>query len=192
MVTGLALFVPGHRALAREIAQERRELALSSPPAWRRLWLDVLLLSPPRSPSSSSCDRARSMLPRLRLRGPRRLAPASLLLVPLLAWVGSVLLASRLLVAIASRLPVRAAPELGGAVRGLLLRSLRRRPWELAAGTVALGLVIAFGTSLRSFIATYDAAKRADAGFVVGSDVRIAPGARPRTAAYASGSASAE
>jgi putative ABC transport system permease protein len=46
--------------------------------------------------------------------------------------------------------------------------------------------VIAFGTSLRSFIATYDAAKRADAGFVVGSDLRIAPGARPRTAAYAS------
>ena len=37
-----------------------------------------------------------------------------------------------------------------------------------------------------TFIATYDTSKRADARFVVGSDLRISPGARPRTAAYAS------
>ena len=187
LVTALALFVPGHRALAREIAQERRELALSCPPAWRRLWLDVLLLVAAALAElvvlrSGALDAARGSV----FEGRAVSLPGYLLLVPLLAWVGGVLLATRLLIAIASRLPVRAAPELGGAASGLLVRSLRRRPWELAAGTVALGLVIAFGTSLRSFIATYDAAKRADADFVVGSDLRIAPGARPRTAAYAS------
>ena len=45
LVTALALFIPGRRALAREIGQERRELALAAPPAWRRLRLDVLLLA---------------------------------------------------------------------------------------------------------------------------------------------------
>jgi putative ABC transport system permease protein len=186
LVTAVALFIPGHRALTREIAEERRELALSSPPAWRRLWLDVLLLGAAALAEfaivrSGALDGARGSV----FEGRAVSLPAYLLLVPLLAWAGGVLLSTRLLVAIAVRLPVRPSPERGGASAGLLVRSLRRRPWEVAAGTVALGLVIAFGTSLRCFIATYDAAKRADAGFVVGSDLRIAPGARPRTAAYA-------
>ena len=80
----------------------------------------------------------------------------------------------------------RSGSPSGALVRGLVLRSLRRRPWELTGGIVVLGLVLAFGTSLRAFAATYDAAKSADAGFVVGSDLRITPGGRPRSAAYAS------
>ncbi len=46
--------------------------------------------------------------------------------------------------------------------------------------------MIAFGTSLRTFIATYDAAKAADSRFVVGSDLRVTPDARTRSARYAS------
>jgi putative ABC transport system permease protein len=151
------------------------------------VWLDVLLLVAAALVElvvlrSGALDAAHGSV----FEGRAVSLPTYLLLVPLLAWVGGVLLATRLLAAIALRLPARSSPGPGGAAGGLLVRSLRRRPWELAAGTVALGLVIAFGTSLRSFIATYDAAKRADAGFVVGSDLRITPGARPRTAAYAS------
>src|SRR4029077_7257028 len=112
--------------------------------------------------------------------------PSYLLLIPLLAWVGGVLVVVRVLLALALRLPMRAWSRGGGATAGLLARGLRRRPWEIAAGAVAIGLVIAFGTSLRAFISTYDTSKRADARFVVGSDLRISPGARPRTAAYAS------
>ena len=117
LVTGLALFVPGRRALAREIAQERRELALASPPAWRRLRLDVLLLAAAALAElvvlrSGALDAAHGSV----FEGRAVSLPAYLLLVPLLAWVGGVLLATRLLVAIASRLPVRAAPGFGGAV----------------------------------------------------------------------------
>ena len=87
------------------------------------------------------------------------------------------LLCARLLLALATRLRLPAPPGFGAPSAGLLKRSVRRRPWELAAGVVALGLVVAFGTSLRAFIATYDEAKRADARFVVGSDLRISAGA---------------
>ena len=112
--------------------------------------------------------------------------PAHLLLAPLLAWPGGVLLAVRALLAMALRLPLPRG--FGSPAPGLLLRSLRRRPWEIAAGAIALGLVIAFGTSLRAFITTYDSAKRADAGFVAGADLRIVPGiaaARRRPSTYA-------
>ncbi len=183
LVTALALFIPGRRALGREIGRERRELTLGEPPAWRRLWLDVALLAAAAvaeivvlrtgaldsPPGSVFAGRSVSL-------------PSYLLLVPLLAAAGGVLLATRVLLAIAVRLPVAAR----GVATGLLLRSLRRRPWDVGAGIVALGLVIAFGTGLSAFAATYNAAKRADAGFVVGSDLRISPGTRPRTAAYAS------
>ena len=145
---------------------------------------------PPRSARSSSCARARSTLHSAPVFEGRAVElPSRLLVVPLLAWAGGVLLLARLLLALAMRLPTAAPPGFGALLPGLAVRSLKRRPWELAAGIVALGLVVAFGTSLRAFIATYDAAKSADAGFVVGSDLRITPGvagAPPRTSAYAS------
>jgi putative ABC transport system permease protein len=190
LVTGLALFLPGRRALAREIGQERRELALPAPPAWQRLRLDVLLLAAAVLGEiivvrSGSLDASHGSVS----EGRSVSLPSRLLVVPLLAWVGGVLLCARLLVSLVVRLPTSAQPRFGAAVPGLAVRSLRRRPWELAAGIVALALVIAFGTSLRAFIATYDAAKNADAGFVVGSDLRITPdvaGASLSSAGYAS------
>jgi putative ABC transport system permease protein len=187
LVTALALYIPGRRALAREIAEERRELALSSPPMWRRAWLDVVLLGAAAVAAlialrTGALDGTSGSV----FEGRSVSLPSYLLLIPLLAWVGGVLVVVRVLLALALRLPMPAWSRGGGATAGLLARGLRRRPWEIAAGAVALGLVIAFGTSLRAFIATYDTSKRADARFVVGSDLRISPGARPRTAAYAS------
>jgi putative ABC transport system permease protein len=188
VVTALALFIPGRRALNGAIAHERRELAPAQEPRWRRLRLDLALLAAAvlaeivvlrtgaldAPPGSVFEGRAVSL-------------PSYLFLVPLLAWAGGVLLVVRVLFAIALRLPL--PPGFGSPARGLLQRSLRRRPWEIAAGAIALGLVIAFGTSLRAFIATYDSAKRGDAGFAVGADLRITPGAvaaRRRPAEYAS------
>jgi putative ABC transport system permease protein len=188
VVTALALFIPGWRALDREIAHERRELALVRAPSWRRLWLDVALLAAAVLAEifvlrSGALDTPPGSV----FEGRAVSLPSYLLLVPLLAWVGGVLLAARALLAVALRLPLQRG--FGSLARGLLLRSLRCRPWEIAAGAIALGLVIAFGTSLRAFIATYDSAERADAGFVVGADLRITPGiaaARQRPSAYAS------
>ena len=183
LVTALALAIPGRRALGREIGRERRELALGQPPAWRRLWLDVALLAAAAVAEvvvlrSGALDSPPGSV----FAGQAVSLPSYLLLVPLLAAVGGVLLVARVLIAIALHVPIAAR----GIATGLLLRSLRRRPWELGAGIVALGLVVAFGTGLRAFAATYDAAKRADAGFLVGSDLRISPGTRARTATYAS------
>jgi putative ABC transport system permease protein len=187
--TGLALFLPGRRALNREIAQERRELALREAPAWQRLRLDLLVVAAAVLGEvvvvrSGALDAARGSVS----EGRAVSLPSRLLVVPLLAWIGACLLCTRLLLAIVTRLPAPASPGFGAAVPGLARRSLKRRPWEPAAGIVALALVIAFGTTLRAFIATYDAAKNADAGFVVGSDLRITPDADggSRTAGYAS------
>ncbi len=190
LVTALALFIPGRRSLTREIGQERRELALAAEPAWRRLRIDVVLISAALL-AEIVAVRAGAFEARLGSVSEGRSVslPSYLLLAPLVGWVGGVLLSARLMLALVTRLPVPAPPRFGGLVRGVVIRSLRRRPWELGAGIVALGMVIAFGASLSAFMATYDAAKRADARFVNGSDLRITPGvlgSRPYPAGYAS------
>ena len=78
------------------------------PPAWRRLWLDVAPARRGRaSPRSSSCVRERSTAPPGSVFAGRSVSlPSYLLLVPLLAAAGGVLLATRVLLAIALRLPV--------------------------------------------------------------------------------------
>ena len=82
-----------------------------------------------------------------------------------------------IVLAIAARLPAPSSHRFGPVLRGNLSRSLRRRSWALATGTIGLGLVVAFGMSLAIFAATYEAAKTADSRFVVGSDLRITPSA---------------
>src|SRR6185437_11081663 len=52
---------------------------------------------------------------------------------------------------VTARLPVAVPPAFGPLVRGNLIRSLRRRYWALATGTVGVGLVIALGVALASF-----------------------------------------
>jgi hypothetical protein len=100
--------------------------------------------------------------------------PTNLLSIPVLAWVGGSLLSVRLLVALASHVPVP-AHHFGRVVRGVSGRSLRRRAADLAGGILGLGLIVAFGTGLALFAATYDAAKDADTRFTLGSDIRITP-----------------
>ncbi len=99
--------------------------------------------------------------------------PSRLLLAPVIAWIGGLLLCVRLLVALASHLPRSSSLRFGSIVRGILSRSLRRRTWSLATGTIGLGLIVSFGVSLAIFAATYDAAKVADSRFVLGSDLRV-------------------
>ena len=176
VVTGLGLYLPARRSVAREIAQERRELQVAGVPSWRRWWLDAALLV------------AAGVAELLTVRGGALDPPAGsvysgvaislssiLVAAPLLAWIGGVLVAVRLLSALLPRLPSPAPMPPSPVVRGIMVRSLRRRPWALATGIAGLGLVVAFGTSLAVFGATYDAAKAADARFGIGGDLRITP-----------------
>ncbi len=94
----------------------------------------------------------------------------------------------RLFEGVARNLRTPAPPRFGPVVRGILARTLSRRPGALVTGIVGAALVIAFGVGLAFFAATYDSSKAADAEFTVGSNLRVTPsplGSAPHPASYA-------
>jgi putative ABC transport system permease protein len=176
LATALALYIPGRRSLSREISQERMEMAGASVPAWRRLGLDFALLAAAAVAEVVAVRAGAFDAPSGSVYAGQAVSlPSHLLLPALVAWLGGMLLSVRVFQTIASRLPVPAPPRFGPLLRGTLSRSLKRRSWPFASGTVGVGLVVAFGMSLAMFSATYDAAKAADSKFVVGSDLRVTP-----------------
>jgi putative ABC transport system permease protein len=188
-VTTLALYLPARRSVRRDVNQERSEMQAPQAPLWRRMWLDVALLGI-AAIAEVVAVRTGALTPATGsvYAGVAIALPSRLLIAPIIAWVGGVLLCVRLFMAIASRLPVRPTVRFGRVVSGILSRRLRRESWSFAAGIIGLGLVVGFGASLAIFAATYDVAKAADSRFVVGSDLRITPsvlGSHP-TAGYAS------
>jgi putative ABC transport system permease protein len=189
VTTGLALYIPGRRALRRDVGEERGELAANPAPAWRRLRLDFVMLAVAGVAEVYAFNTGAFDAPGGNVfTGQAVSLPAHLLLAPLVAWFGGMLLSVRVFQAVTSRIPIPAPPRFGPLVRGTLFRSLKRRSWSLATGIAGVGLVVAFGTSLAIFSATYDAAKVDDARFAVGSDLRVTPSVlsgRPHPAGYA-------
>jgi putative ABC transport system permease protein len=186
LTTALALYVPGRRALRREISQERREMTATAAPAWR---LDALVFAC-LAVAFVLALRARTFDPPSASvsAGQAVTLPPRLLLAPLVAWFAGVLVVARAAVAVGARLPLPAGPGFGPPVWGTLCRSLRRRSRSLATGIAGVGLVVAFGTAIALFGATYDGAKAADSTFVVGSDLRVTPSvlsSRPHPPSYA-------
>ncbi|MEA2242219.1 MAG: putative transport system permease protein [Solirubrobacteraceae bacterium] len=191
LVTGLALWIPGARALRREISDERRELALAprgrgALRAVRDLAvvagaavIGVVALRAARvEPAGGSVSEGRAV----------SAMPSQLLLAPLMLWSAGAFVASRTVRGIAARLPLPAPPRFGPLLSGTLRRSLRRRARPLGTGIAGVALVVAFGTALALFSDTYAGAKAADAAFVVGSDLRVTPSVldpRPPPPSYA-------
>lgn len=173
--TALALYVPGRRALTREIAVERAEFAHRRSPRWRTPRLDALALAAV-AVGEALAIRAGAFDPAAGsvYAGRAVSLPTYLLVGPVLAWLAGVLLAVRgfELVAAGAR---RSPAPYGTPVRGTLGRSLRRRAAALTPGVLALGLVVALASGLAMFTATYDAGKASDARFAVGSDLRVTP-----------------
>jgi putative ABC transport system permease protein len=189
ITTTVALYLPGRRALTREVVDERRELESGARPAWLRMRLDVILLATAAAVSVVTF-----------LTGGYKPAPAAeaasislsfyVLLAPLLFWVGAALLAVRGVLAVATRWGRRATVSdfRTGMVRRTLALSVLRRPHAAASGIIALSLAIAFGVSLATFVGTYQAEKLADAHFVIGGDVRVTAGVqRPGAPSLAGG-----
>jgi putative ABC transport system permease protein len=190
VVTALALYVPGHRSLSREIAAERGELPLGPVPAWRRLRLDFILLGAVVIGETIAFEAGAFDSPPGSVYAGRAVSlPSYLLLAPIAVWVAGLLFFLRVFQFAAARMPVPPPPRFGSPIAGTLARTLRRRSWSLGGGVVAVGLVVAFGTSLAFFTGTFDAAKAADSRFVVGADLRVTPSvlsAGPHTAGFAS------
>jgi putative ABC transport system permease protein len=176
IITGVALYVPGRRSLGREVSEERAELAVARAPAWRRFGLDFALLAVAGIAEAVALRAGAFDAPMGSVSTGQSVSlPTYLLLAPLLAWIGGILLAVRFFEALAARAPAAEPPRFGSVIGGTFARSLGRRSWPFAAGVLGVGLVTALGMSLATFAATYDDAKAADSTFTVGSDLRLTP-----------------
>ena len=174
VVTAIALYIPARRSVRREVSEQRRAMRLPTL-TWRRLGLDIALLSAAVIFEVVAIRRGALDPPAGSVYSGLAVSlPASLLPAPLLAWLGGLLLCVRALLALAAHAPPP-RQRFGGTVMGISSRSFRRRSGDLAAGTIGVGLVVAFGASLALFAGTYDQAKAADTRFALGSDLRITP-----------------
>jgi putative ABC transport system permease protein len=182
-VTAVALYVPARRAVNREVREQQQAIRSVGTPLWRRAWLDAALLAIAAGVEVVAIRRGALDPPTGSVyQGIAISLPVTLLPAPLLAWLGGLLVSVRSLQRVAPHAPGAPRDRFGHVVRGIASRAIRRRPADLVGGVLGLGLVVAFGTSLTLFAATYDAAKAADARFALGSDLRITPsvlGARP-------------
>lgn len=189
IATGLALYVPGRRALHREVSGERRELRLDLAPAWRRRRVDYIALLAAAAAAVVAVRNGAFDAPSGAVStGVATSLRSHLLMLPLGVWFAGTLLSVRAFEVVARNVPVPPPPRFGTVVRGLLSRTLSRRSTALVTGIVGVGLVIAFGMGLAVFAATYDAAKTTDARFTVGSDLRVTPSPvsdKPHPADYA-------
>jgi putative ABC transport system permease protein len=174
VTTLLAVYIPGRRALSREVGEEQREMeAPATPPFWLRMRLDLAFLG-----AAALVWVVTSVAGGFKIsqaEGQSVSLSFYTLLAPLLAWLGLTLLAVRLLLGGFGRLRPATANRLGRLTTGTLLRSTSRRSLALGSGIVAAALAVAFGSSVALFIATYDTQKQTDARFVIGSDIRVTP-----------------
>jgi putative ABC transport system permease protein len=181
LTTTIALYVPARRALLREVADERREVAVTATPFWMRARVDFTLLAMAGVVGLVTW-----------LTGGYKPTPSAeaqsvslsfyVLLAPMLFWVGATLLVVRGLLALLGRLRSRvgSAGFSQHLMRRTVLLSVVRRPQALASGVIALSLTAAFGVSLMTFVNTYQAEKLADARFVVvGTEKRTLVGIDP-------------
>lgn len=173
--TGAALYVTGRRSIDREINEDRARFAATTP-LWRRFGLDigclvvvgigtgVALRSRSFDGSAGSIYFGRAVELNLML-----------LVLPIAVWIAGSLLAARLVGTVLTRTQPSSRGELDRPLTSLYRLSVGRRPWPIGNGVVIVSLIVALTTSLGAFTASYDSAKRQDARFATGSDIRITP-----------------
>ena len=175
LATGVALYVAGRRAITRQISDERAQLA-SGKPLWRLLAIDFLILAVVAG--VEWYERRHGGFEGVRgsvYYGRAVSLQMHLVIVPIGIWIGGVLVLGRVVERVFAYLPLPRRRRFGRPLRGLLTRSIRRRSWAAASAVIMIGLIVALGTSVASFNASYNQAKARDARFVVGSDVRVTP-----------------
>ena len=176
IATAAALYVTGRRSIEREINEDRARL-VARPPVWRRLRLDLLgvvavgAASVAAVATSAFKGSAGSVYV-----GRAVQLPLPLLALPIGAWVAGCLLGARAVAALVGKHGGRSATKaFRRPLRALYRRSVGRRSWAIADGVVVVALIVALGTSLGMFTASYDQAKARDSRYTAGSDLRITP-----------------
>ncbi|MHB8644303.1 MAG: FtsX-like permease family protein [Thermomicrobiales bacterium] len=168
---GVGVFLPARRMLEGEINEERRVIAATRRPLWLRLPIDGALLAL----GALALWFSGTYTSKAATAGATETAAVSLgiytFLGPLLCWLGMALLVRR----IADWLLTRPSRGWRGGFYGLAARSLRRRVAQSAGAVVLLALALSFGVATTVFGASFDASRRADAQYLVGSDVRVTP-----------------
>jgi putative ABC transport system permease protein len=175
LATGVALYAAGRRAINGQISDERAQLA-SRKPLWRLLGIDFLILAV--VVGVEWYERRHGGFEGVRgsvYYGRAVSLQLHLVIVPIGIWLGGVLVLGRVVERVFAHLPLPNGHRFGRPLRGLLTRSMRRRSWAAASAVIMIGLIVALGTSVASFSASYNQAKARDARFVVGSDVRVTP-----------------
>jgi putative ABC transport system permease protein len=175
VATGAALYITGRRSIDREINEDRSRLAVK-PPVWRRFRLDIIgvvLLG--AATALAVAKSAFDGTPGSVYEGRAVDLPLTLLVLPIGAWIAGSLLAARGFGRLLRGRRTTTATAFSRTLRTLYRLSIRRRSWAVAEGAIAVTLIVALGTSLSLFTASYNAAKVADARYVVGSDLRITP-----------------
>lgn len=177
LVTALALYVPGRRLITQEIKQELAVLPRRAIPTWRRLHLDLVALVVAVIAQVIALRVGAFDAPAGSVFEGRSVSlPLQLLVAPIVAWLAGTLLIARILYGITMRAAsARPAPQFRRLLPGVLWRSISRRLGALSGGVVTLGLVVGLGTMLLCFSTVYAEAQRADARFLVGSDIRLTP-----------------
>lgn len=179
---GIGVFLPARRMLEGEVNEERRVVAATKRPIWLRLPLDLALLSAAGLAfwfSSSYNNKTATA-------GASETAAVSLgiysFLGPLLFWLGAALLFWRII----DWLLTRPQAKWRGGINGLAGRSLRQRNQQSAGAALLLALALSFGVATTTFGATYDSSRRAEARYIIGSDLRITPAlTSPQPASFA-------
>lgn len=173
LAAGSALYAAGRASIRREINDDRARL-FSRPPRWWRARLDlVAVLGVGVLAVLAVRADAFAGTPGSVYEGRGVALNLWLLALPLGAWIAGGLLCGRIFARSLSMLP--AGPAFRHVGRGVLTRSLRRRSWSATLGMIVIGLIVGVATSVTAFTASYDEAKAADARFVLGSDLKVAP-----------------
>jgi putative ABC transport system permease protein len=156
-----------------DVVADRRLLEGGWSPAWWRARPDLLAFG--TGVLILAVDAATGGLRRTPIEGPPLALAFYVLLAPPLLWLGTTLLAVRLLLRALTRWarPDRARPL--GTWWSAGWRFLGRRPARTAVALLLGTLAVAFGTEVLSFAATYSAARHADARAAFGADLRLIP-----------------
>jgi putative ABC transport system permease protein len=188
LATGSALYATGRRSIDHEINEEKARL-WTQPPEWRRYRLDLWgLLAVVVATVIVVATQGFEGAPGSVYAGRAVELPLALLLLPIGAWIAGALFGGRLFGWLLARVKEISPTGFTHPLPLLFRMSLKRRAWSLVDVAIILGMVVALGSSLAIFTASYDGAKAADARFTVGSDLKIAPSptgerAYPSTAA---------